>query len=103
MSITFSTDLSDGDLATVLPFAARRRATTTVSEAELQAAYAEADAKAIERAKYRADLVTRYVQARGNEWQELRLLAEAAKYDKAHPGEPSLYDELHGTALGAAA
>lgn len=81
----FSTELSDGDLATVLPFAARRRARTTVTEAELDAAWAEA----AEQDAYRARIVTDYYAARhAGDWQaEERLIAEALRYDAAHPGE----------------
>jgi hypothetical protein len=49
-------------------------------------------------AAYREGLIRRYVTARG-EFAELALLAEAARYDKANPGE-SLTDELLGSALG---
>ncbi|MFD8545625.1 hypothetical protein [Streptomyces sp. NPDC059649] len=50
-------------------------------------------------ASYRADLITRYVRA--DDWaEELNLLAEATRYDKANPGAPSLVDELHGARLG---
>lgn len=58
---------------------------------------------AVDDAAYRADLVTRYVAARGNWDAELALLAEAARYDREHPGDLPLADELHGTTLGAAA
>ncbi|MFB6568403.1 MULTISPECIES: hypothetical protein [Streptomyces] len=53
-------------------------------------------------AAYRSDLITRYVRA--TDWaEELSLLAEATRYDKANPGAPSLVDELHGAGLGDAA
>ncbi|WP_171117829.1 MULTISPECIES: hypothetical protein [unclassified Streptomyces] len=46
-----------------------------------------------EDAAYRADVVTRFYAAR--DWTvELSVLAEAAAYDRAHPGEPPLVDEL---------
>jgi hypothetical protein len=44
---------------------------------------------------FRAGLVTAYVTARGDRQTERRLYAEATRYDEAHPGEPSLHDELH--------
>jgi hypothetical protein len=49
-------------------------------------------------AAYRTDLIRRYLAA-GDEFTELALLAEAARYDKANPGA-SLVDELVGSALG---
>ncbi|MFE8961765.1 hypothetical protein [Streptomyces iakyrus] len=52
-------------------------------------------------AEYRTDLIRRYLAA-GDQFTELALLAEAARYDKANPGG-SLVDELHGSALGDAA
>lgn len=79
-----SPHLIDADLAAVSDLADRARRTTTVADAD---------------AAYRADLVTRYANTRTWE-QELALLAEAARYDKQHPGEPSLYEELHATRLG---
>ena len=50
-------------------------------------------------AAYRTDLITRFV-ATTDFAVELRLLAEAAGYDKANPGAPSLMDELLGARLG---
>lgn len=52
-------------------------------------------------AAYRTDLIRRYLAA-GDEFTELALLAEAARYDKANPGS-SLTDELYGASLGDAA
>ncbi|MFI9344949.1 hypothetical protein ACIG0D_27340 [Streptomyces sp. NPDC052773] len=49
-------------------------------------------------AAYRTDLIRRFLAA-PDEFTELALLAEAARYDKANPGE-SLVDELCGAALG---
>lgn len=49
-------------------------------------------------AAYRTDLIRRYLAA-GDEFAELELLAEAARYDKANPGE-SLTDELFAAGLG---
>ena len=47
---------------------------------------------------FRAATVTAYARARreGDWAAELRLYAEAARYDRAHPGEQPLFDELHG-------
>ncbi|MFF7411631.1 hypothetical protein [Streptomyces lydicus] len=51
---------------------------------------------------YRAGLISSYVRA--TDWAvELRLLAEATRYDKDNPDAPSLVDELHGARLGDAA
>ena len=51
---------------------------------------------------YRADVVTRYYAART--WvEQLRITAEASSYDKAHPDEPPLIDELLSGDLPAAA
>lgn len=72
--------------------------TSALFDAEVERAYAER----AERAAYRLDVVTRYTQA-GTWDAEMKMLAEAARFDKAHPGEPSLYDELHGMTLGLAA
>jgi hypothetical protein len=52
-------------------------------------------------AAYRTDLIRRYLAA-SDSFAEMALLAEAARYDKANPGE-SLVDELLGAALGDAA
>lgn len=49
-------------------------------------------------AEYRTELIRRYLAA-NSEFAELALLAEAARYDTANPGE-SLVDELLGSALG---
>jgi hypothetical protein len=49
-------------------------------------------------AAYRTGLISRFVNAR-DEFTELSLLAEAARYDKANPGA-SLTDELLGASLG---
>ncbi|MDG9701690.1 hypothetical protein [Streptomyces sp. DH37] len=85
MSTTFATILSDGDSARVYPFTALRRERTTVAEAELDAAWAEA----AEQDAYRARIVTDYYAARhaGDEYAAERLLTEAFQYDAAHPGE----------------
>lgn len=50
-------------------------------------------------AAYRTDLIRRFVAA-SDKFAELALLAEAADYDKANPGAPSLMDELVGSGLG---
>ncbi|MER7794856.1 hypothetical protein [Streptomyces sp. NPDC097640] len=85
--------LFDGDRAS-----SADRAAITVAEVEIERAYAER----AERAVYRLDVVTRYTKA-GTWDAEMKVLAEAARFDKANPGEPSLYDELHGMTLGLAA
>ncbi|WP_438479216.1 hypothetical protein [Streptomyces asiaticus] len=62
-----------------------------------------ATATDVELAGYRAEMVTRYLNARGDEFAELAILAEAVRFDKQHPDAVPLYDELHGTTLGLAA
>jgi hypothetical protein len=49
-------------------------------------------------AAYRTDLIARYVAAQ-DQFTELALLAEAARYDRTNPGA-SLTDELLGAGLG---
>jgi len=52
--------------------------------------------------EYRTGLIRRYLSAA--DWaEEVRLLAEAADYDRSNPGAPSLVDELLGAGLPAAA
>lgn len=74
------------------------RVSAVMRQAEIDEAYQERQ----ERAAYRLDVVTRYTKA-GTWDTELKVLAEAARFDKANPSEPSLYDELHGMTLGLAA
>ncbi|HEY1094963.1 MAG TPA: hypothetical protein VGE61_09675 [Glycomyces sp.] len=50
-------------------------------------------------AAYRTDLIRGFLAAR-DAFTELALLAEAADYDRANPGAPSLVDELIGAHLG---
>lgn len=54
-------------------------------------------------AGYRADMVSQFLAARGDWDRRMVLLAEAAEFDKQHPDDVPLYDELHGTMLGLAA
>ena len=61
-----------------------------------------ADLHADEAAAYRARLVELYATA-GELRVERQLLAEAARYDRAHRDEPSLRDELLGTQYVAVA
>lgn len=89
--------LFDGDRSS-----SAARASIRVSAVMRQAEIDEAYQERAERAAYRLDVVTRYTQA-GTWDAEMRVLAEAARFDKAHPSEPSLYDELHGMTLGLAA
>lgn len=79
--------LSDGDAVTISDLATHRRATITVADAE---------------AAYAADIHERYGQAT-TWWGQLAVLAEAARYDKAHPDQPSLAAELYGRGLEVAA
>lgn len=81
--------LSDADTAMVSDLSARRRASTSVADAN---------------AAYRAELVEAYIEVcRTGFWEdELALLAEAARYDKANPDDVvPLYDELHSTQIAA--
>ncbi|MGW7617386.1 hypothetical protein ACWGLG_16270 [Streptomyces antimycoticus] len=89
--------LFDGDRAS-----SAARAGITVGAVMRQDQIERAYAERAERAAYRLDVVTRYTQS-GTWDAEMRVLAEAARFDKAHPSEPSLYDELHGMTLGLAA
>lgn len=79
--------LSDGDAASVSVLAARRRARMSVADAD---------------AAYRAQLVVEFVAARGDLAAEASLLAEAARYDRSHPDEPSLVTELCAAVEGDA-
>jgi len=100
---TMTHPLFDADAASVSDLAAHRRARTSVAELEVEAAYAER----AERDAYRADLIERYIAAcasGADEFAQLHLLAEAARYDLANPGDAvPLADELHGTQLLAEA
>lgn len=82
--------LSDADAASVSDLSARRRASTSVADAD---------------AAYRAGLVEQYIAAcasGADEFAQLAFLAEATRYDLAHPDDiVPLFDELHGTQLGA--
>lgn len=90
--------LFDGDRSWSVDRAAVLVSAETVRRAQEDAAYQER----AERAQYRLDVVTRYTQAAG--WDaEMAVLAEAVRYDKAHPSESPLFDELHGMTLGLAA
>jgi hypothetical protein len=82
--------LSDGDIATVSDLAARRRALTTVTEAEVEMAYRQN--------ALRAQLVTDFYAARaaGDLEAVRRVLIEAADHDAEQATEPSLIDELTG-------
>ncbi|MEU7149178.1 hypothetical protein AB0B15_14250 [Streptomyces sp. NPDC045456] len=51
---------------------------------------------------YRARLVTAY-HSSADPFEQLRLYAEAARYDRRHPGEPALADELYGADQGGVA
>jgi hypothetical protein len=48
----------------------------------------------------RADLVLAWVVALGHWTDELSVLADATRYDQAHPDEPSLRDELCAATAG---
>src|SRR5690606_18870361 len=80
--------LIDADAATVSDLATRRRARTTIADAD---------------AAYRADIVTRYYAARSvNDWEgELAALADASRYDAAHPGEDLTVELCDGQAVAA--
>lgn len=81
------TALSDATAAVTSDLVARRRATTLVPDPH---------------ATYRAQLVTAYATAA---YPAVRrsLLDEAAAYDRRHPDEPSLADELYGADADSAA
>ncbi|MBQ1166464.1 hypothetical protein KBZ21_51600, partial [Streptomyces sp. A73] len=72
---------------TVSDLSAHRRATTSVADAN---------------AAFRAELITDSIAARrtGVWSDELRLLAEARRYDEVNPDDTvSLFDELHAIEL----
>jgi hypothetical protein len=50
-------------------------------------------------AAYRTDLIRRYLAATSGKTRQA-LESEAARYDKANPGAPSLTDELYGAGIG---
>lgn len=81
-----SESLFDADLAAASELVVRRRAAATVADAE---------------ASYRAALVGEFVRSVSRS-EELRLLAEAAAYDRAHPDDMPLVDELQATQMHAA-
>jgi len=76
-----SIDLFDADLVTVSDLASRRRALTSVTQAEIDMAYAQDEE--------RARIVTRYYAAFavGDEDGLTAAIAEATRYDAAYPGE----------------
>lgn len=51
---------------------------------------------------YRAQLVTHYFTA-ADPFEQLRLYAEAVRYDRRHPTESSLAAELYGANLAEVA
>jgi len=81
-----STNLFDADASTTDELAARRRARVTLADLD---------------AAFRAELITDYVKVRrtGSWSDELRMLAMAKRYDKAHPDEAPLFDELHAVEM----
>lgn len=97
--------IADGDLA--LTDAGRElRATWRVSsltrEAEIDAAYEEArellDADR-RLADERAAMVEAFVAAHGDWTAELHVLAQAHRFDVAHPSRDPLFEELHAEQL----
>lgn len=87
--------LFDADAATVSDLSARRRARTSVREAQVEAAYEQAAAVP----QMRARIESAYWLA-GGDWKgRMRALAAAAQFDKAHPGEPSLFEALNADHL----
>lgn len=52
------------------------------------------------RADRRADLLLQYLRAQGDQLAELRVLAEAQRYDAAHPREDSLVTEMCAATAG---
>ncbi|RKN40779.1 hypothetical protein [Streptomyces hoynatensis] len=79
--------LSDGDASASSQLAARRRARTTVAEAD------EA---------HRAELVEQLVRAMASAsaLDQIRFAAVASEYDREHPGELSLLDEVLAAVAG---
>lgn len=52
------------------------------------------------RADRRANLLTQFLRAQGDLAAEARILAEATRYDREHPREDSLRDELCAAVAG---
>ena len=52
------------------------------------------------RADRRADLLVQFLRAQGDLAAEARVLAEATRYDQAHPREDSLVTELCAAVAG---
>lgn len=78
--------LLDGDAAASSDLTRHLRSRTPVAALDIDAAY-------------RAELVTAYVTA--SDWaEELRVLAAATRYDRDHPDEQPLLDELLGAVQG---
>jgi hypothetical protein len=75
----------DGDASVVSELSRRRRARTSVADAE---------------AAYRADIVLAFIAAQGDLGFEAAVLADAARYDRLHPDEPSLVEEACAAVAG---
>lgn len=77
--------LFDADAAASSELVRHRRSRTSVGDAD---------------AAYRADLLTDFLAVQGDLAAEIRVLADAQRYDNRHPGEPSLVDELTAAVEG---
>ncbi|MFF1348482.1 hypothetical protein ACFVZJ_21305 [Streptomyces sp. NPDC058322] len=91
--------LSNADLATVSDLAARRRATTTVAQAEaLTARVVDTDRLAVSLLdEFRAAWST------GDHDQMTAVILAAIDLDQATPDSPRLMDEIRGIQMPAAA
>ena len=90
--------LSDADSATTDELAARRRANTTVAQAQLAAVVADPDRLSV-------NLLTEFRAAwsTGNHDQMTAVMLAAIDLDQATPDAPRLMDEIRGIRYQAAA
>ncbi|MEU2674190.1 hypothetical protein ABZ622_36075 [Streptomyces sp. NPDC007164] len=91
--------LSNADLATVSDLAARRRATTTVAQAEALAA------QVVDTDRLAVSLLDEFRAAWsvGDHDQMTAVILAAIDLDQTTPGEPRLMDEIRGLNTPAAA
>lgn len=98
MSTTVLAGLSDGDGATSNELAARRRATTTVAQAQLAATLDDPD-------RLGRNLLTEFRAAwsTGDHDQMTAVMLAAIDLDHSAPDAPRLMDEIRGIRYQAAA
>ncbi|WP_326768833.1 hypothetical protein OG978_33695 [Streptomyces sp. NBC_01591] len=91
--------LSNADLATVSDLAARRRANTTVAQAEALAA------RVVDTDRLAVSILDEFRAAwsAGDRDRMSHVMVAAIELDQAAPGEPRLMDEIRGINTPAAA